>query len=244
MRTGRNRHMWRAGSAVGFLSAIALLVAACGGAGGGGSGGTGSGTKGPQNSLISCPSSTNTSAASAESGTVNLVAAGWSSSPAEEKLVRDGIATFEQQHPNIKVSLQLIPGDYATKMRANVASGNVPDVFDIQPPMAQEYVTGSKLLNLSPYLAKDNISASSYYASLMTPFDCADGTVFGIPKDWNSLGVFYNKSLLQKAGVDTSNIANWTWDDLKNAARKATKGGVARSLAARRRLALGRLPLR
>lgn len=226
MRTDRNHHVWRAGGAVGLLSAIALLVAACGGGGGGGSGGTGSGTKGPQNSLISCPSSTNTSAASAESGAVNLVAAGWSSSPAEEKLVRDGIATFEQQHPNIKVSLQLIPGDYATKMRANVASGNVPDVFYIQPPMAQEYVTGGKLLNLSPYLAKDNISASSYYDSLLAPFDCADGTVFGVPKDWNSLGLFYNKSLLQKAGVDTSNITSWTWDDLKSAAQKATKGGV------------------
>ncbi len=207
-----------------LLCAISLLVllAACGG--NGGNTGTGAGAKGPANPLVACPKSTNTSAASAESGKISLVVAGWASSPAEDKLVTDALNTFMQQNPNITVTWTPIPGDYPTKMRANIASGNVPDVFYVQPGQAQEYIKAGKLLNLSPYMGRDNVSPSSYYPSLMTPFDCADGTVYGIPKDWNSLGLFYNKTMFQQAGV--SDPTNWSWTDLQNAAQKLTKTGV------------------
>lgn len=212
------RHAWT------LLCAISLLVmlAACGG--GGGNTGTGSGAKGPSNSLNACPKTSNTTAASAESGTVTLNVAGWSSSPAEDALVQQELNTFMQQNPNIKVTWSIIPGDYPTKMRANIASGNVPDVFYLQPPMAQEYIKGGKLLNLSPYMARDNVSPSTYSDSLLKPFNCADGTVYGIPKDWNSLGLFYNKTMFQQAGL--GDPSNWTWDDLKSAAQKLTKPGV------------------
>ncbi len=213
------RHMWT------LLCAVSLLVllTACGG-GSGGSGNTGNGAKGPANSLIPCPKNTNSSAASAESGTVNLTVAGWASSPAEDKLVTDALNAFMQQNPNIKVTWSVIPGDYATKMRANVASGNVPDVFYLRPDMAQEYIKAGKLLNLSPYMARDSVSPSDYYASLMEPFDCADGTVYGIPKDWNSLGLFYNKTMFQQAGL--GDPSDWSWSDLQSAAQKLTKSGV------------------
>jgi len=212
------RHAWT------LLCAISLLVmlAACGG--GGGNTGTGSGAKGPSNSLNACPKTTNTTAASAESGKISLVVAGWSSSPAEDKLVTDALNTFMQQNPNITVTWTPIPGDYPTKMRANIASGNVPDVFYVQPGQAAEYIKAGKLLNLSPYMTRDNVNPSDYYASLMEPFDCADGTVYGIPKDWNSLGLFYNKTMFQTAGL--ADPSNWSWSDLQNAAQKLTQGNV------------------
>jgi multiple sugar transport system substrate-binding protein len=208
----------------GLLSTLTLVIvlAACGG--GGNNTGTGNGAKGPTNLLNQCPTSTNTTAAAAESGKINLTVAGWASSPAEDALVQQALTTFEQQNPNITATWTPIPGDYPTKMRANVASGNVPDVFYLQPPMAQEYIKGGKLLNLSPYMARDNVAPSNFYDSLMKPFDCADGTVYGIAKDWNSLGLFYNKQMIQAAGL--SDPSTWTWDDLKNAAQKLTTTNV------------------
>jgi multiple sugar transport system substrate-binding protein len=206
---------------IGMLSLVVLL-AACGG--GGGPSGTGSGGKGPANALNACPKNTNTSPANSESGQINLTVAGWSSSPAEDALVQQALNQFMQQNSNIKVTWQVIPGDYPTKMRANVASNNVPDVFYLQPGMAQEYIKAGKLLNLSPYMARDNVSASDFYASLMQPFDCADGTVYGIAKDWNSLGLFYNKTMFQQAGL--GDPSNWTWSDLQNAAKTLTQGNT------------------
>ncbi len=219
--TGTSRRL--AGALVGISLVAAVALTACGGSAGG-TNGTGSGTKGPQNALLKCPTGVNTSAASAESGDVTLNVAGWTSSPAEDALVQKGFDNFTKKYPNIHVKWSPIPDAYDTKMRANVASGNVADVFYLQPPMAQEYIPSGKLLNLSPYMARDNVAASAYYDSLMHPFDCADGTVFGIPKDWNTLGLVYNKTMLQQAGLCVP--STWSWTDLQNAAQKMTTGNV------------------
>jgi multiple sugar transport system substrate-binding protein len=109
-------------------------------------------------------------------------------------------------------------------MRSNIAGGSVPDVFYTTTTMAPQYIPTGKLLNLSPYMARDNVSPDSYYPSLLKPFTCKDGVVYGLVKDWNSLGVFYNKQLFQKAGVPFPS-ANWTWDDLRADAQKLTKAG-------------------
>jgi len=208
-------------SAVVALTLLAML-SACGGSGG--SGGTGSGLKGPTNALVPCPQSTNTTAAAAESGKITLNVTGFSSSPAEDALVVQGFKNFEAKYPNITVSWSPIPTAYDTKMRANVAANNVADVFYVTPAMAQEYTKAGKLLNLSPYMGRDNVSPSSFYANLQQPFDCADGSVFGIPKDWNTLGLFYNKTMFQQAGL--GDPSNWSWSDLQSAAQKLTTGGV------------------
>jgi len=213
-----------------LLILFVLALSACGGSSdttSGGSGG-GGGTQGLAggNNYIACPSSTNTSAAAAETGTVTLTVSGFTSTPAEDALVQSNLNKFSAAHPNIKVNWAPIPGDYPTKMRANIASGNVADVFYVQPQMGSQYTTSGKLLNLSPYMAKDNVKPDTYYSSLLTPFTCKTGNVYGLPKDWNSLGVFYNKKLFQAAGVAFPS-ANWTWDDMRADAKKLTKAGNA-----------------
>ncbi len=212
---------WASGAAIAVT--LMAMLAACGG-GNGGNGNTGAGLKGPKNALINCPQSTNTTAAAPETGHITLNVTGWSSSPAEDALVAQGLKNFEAKYPNITVNWSPIPTNYDTKMRANVAAQSVADVFYVDPSMAQEYTPAGKLLNLSPYMARDNVSPSSFYPNLQETFDCADGTVYGIPKDWNTLGLFYNKTMFQKAGL--GDPSNWTWSDFSNAAKTLTKGGV------------------
>ncbi len=206
------------------LSLVALLSACGSSAGAGGNSGSGAGALGPKNSLAQCPQGGSTSAASAESGNITLNVSGFSSTPAEDALVQQGFANFHKKYPNITVNWSPIPDSYDVKMRANVASGNVADVFYVTPAMAQEYIPAGKLLDLSPYMQRDNVSPDSYYANLMTPFDCANGSVYGVAKDWNSLGLFYNKTIFQQAGL--SDPSNWSWTDLQNAAQTLTTGSV------------------
>ena len=221
MRWFPSGNVRRASSIIGAISLIVFL-AACGGSSGGG-GGSVAGLKGPHNGLITCPSSTNGSAAAPETGNITLNVSGWSSSPAEDTLVKAGLLAFHERYPNITANWSPIPDQYQTKMRANVAAGNVPDVFYLSPDMPQEYIKAGKLLNLSPYMQRDNVQPSNYYAALQTPFDCADGTVYGIPKDWNSLGLFYNQTMFQAAGL--GDPTSWSWTDLQSAAQKLTKIG-------------------
>jgi multiple sugar transport system substrate-binding protein len=207
-----------------LLVILTLILAACGGGGGSSSNNGGVSQQGLSsgNTYISCPSSTNTTAPAAETGPVTLTVSGWSSSPAEDALVQQNLNNFQQAHPNIHINWSPIPGDYPTKMRANVASGTVPDVFYLQPAMSSEYINSGKLLNLSPYMARDGVKASDYYSALINPFTCTSGQVFGLPKDWNSLGVFYNKTMFQAAGLPFP-TSSWTWDDFKTDAQKLTK---------------------
>jgi len=203
---------------------LAFLLAACGSSGSSGSNNGGAATQGiaSGNPYISCPGSTNKTAAAPVSGNITLTVAGWTSTPAEDALVQSNLQKFEQLHPNIHITWSPIPGDYPTKMRANVAGGTVPDVFYLSPDMSSEYISAGKLLNLSPYMARDHVSASNYYSALLNPFVCTGGQVYGLPKDWASLGVFYNKQMFQAAGVPIPS-ANWTWQDMQNDAAKLTK---------------------
>jgi multiple sugar transport system substrate-binding protein len=206
---------------------LMLVLTACGGSGGNGGSGGGNGGVSQQglsggNSYISCPSSTNTNAAAPESGNISLTVSGFTSTPAEDALVQQNLQNFEKLHPNIKVTWAPITGDYPTKMRANVASNTVPDVFYLTPDMSDEYISGGKLLNLSPYMAHDNVKASDFYSALINPFVCTSGQVYGLPKDWNSLGVFYNKQMFQAAGLPAPS-ADWTWSDMQKDAQALTK---------------------
>ena len=211
-----------------FAPLLILFVLALSACGGGSStatsGNTGASTQGLASgtSYNSCPSNPNTSASAAESGTVTLTVAYSTSSPAEDALVRQNLDKFQQLHSNIKLNITPITGDYPTKMRANVASNTVPDAFYLTPDMSSEYISGNKLLNLSPYMARDSVAANSYYPSLLTPFTCKGGQVYGLPKDWNSLGVFYNKQMFQSAGLSLPST-NWTWNDMQTDAQKLTK---------------------
>ncbi|MBV9230456.1 MAG: ABC transporter substrate-binding protein [Chloroflexi bacterium] len=211
-----------------------LLMTACGNretAGTSPSGGNAIGRIGMQqglaegNSYITCPRDTNRTAARPESGTITLTVSGWTSSPAEDALVRADLQKFQQAHPNMRLKwTPITTGDYPTNISADFSGGNAPDVFYLRPDMTSDYISNAKLLNLSPYMLRDNVQASAYYPSLITPFTCKSGEVYGIPKDWNTLGVFYNKKLFQNAGLAFP-ADNWTWNDMRADAKKLTKPG-------------------
>ena len=52
-----------------------------------------------------------------------------------------------------------------------------------------------------------------------------NGQSYGMPKDFDTIALYYNKDLFDAAGVEYPN-ADWTWDDLKTAAEKLTKNDV------------------
>jgi multiple sugar transport system substrate-binding protein len=152
-----------------------------------------------------------------------LTVMGWSSTAAENNLVRSQLAAFQKLYPSIKLNWISATGNYPDRMSILAAKNQLPDVFFMRPDMASIYISKQKLLDLSPYMQRDHISTNAYFPALFTPFLC-DSTVYGIPKDWNTLGIVYNKTIFQQAGLPFPD-ATWTWDDLRTAARKLTSHG-------------------
>jgi multiple sugar transport system substrate-binding protein len=65
-----------------------------------------------------------------------------------------------------------------------------------------------------------SIDVDAYPESLRSLYTFED-TVYGIPRDFDTIALFYNKDLFDKAGVEYP-TADWTWDDLRAAAEKLT----------------------
>jgi multiple sugar transport system substrate-binding protein len=174
--------------------------------------------------LVACGGGTTTASydPTKVSGTIRL--SGWTSSPAEDKLLTDQVAAFQVKYPNIKVTYEPVAQDFRTKLKAQLASGTEPDVFYLELGDAAGLMSKHVLLDLRQYMAKTSTNASDFAGPLLGAFT-QSGAIYGIPKDFNTLALFYNKDMFSAAGISEP-TASWTWQDLADAAKKLTKAGV------------------
>jgi len=150
---------------------------------------------------------------------------GWTSSDAENTLFSQILDDFRTANPDIKLDYEPIPADYATKLQTDIAAGSVADVFYVDSLLAPDFMVNNQLLELDPYMAKSNVSASDFYPGLVGAFQY-NGKTYGLPKDWSGLAMVYGTDALTAAGITTP-PANW--DDLKTAAQTlADKAGEPR----------------
>lgn len=166
-------------------------------------------------------------------GTVTLTYALWDLTqlPAMKKI----IAEFEKAHPKIRIRTAVTPWDsYWTKLQSTATAGNAPDVFWMTIDSFKLYASGGVLQPLDDAIKQDGVDMKAYVPSVTEGYRWK-GKQYGIPKDTNSFGLFYNKKLFAEASVAAPN-ADWTWDDLISAAVKLTRAskgvhGIAAPLA-------------
>ena len=124
------------------------------------------------------------------SGTAKL--SGWQSSNAENAALQATVTAFEAAYPNIKVDYQVVAGDYATVMATNFASKNLPDLFYVDAAFAQPWSDAGFLQPLDDYIAKQGFDLTPFYPGYLSVFKGADGKIYGLPKDGNTIGMAYN----------------------------------------------------
>nr|WP_257953730.1 sugar ABC transporter substrate-binding protein [Nocardioides sp. B-3] len=137
--------------------------------------------------------------------------------PAPEKIVEG----FEADHPDVSVDIRVTPWDqYWTKLRAAAGGGATPDVFWMNGPNFQLYAGNDIVAPLGDHVADGDIEVDDYPESLVDLYT-PDGELYGVPKDFDTIGLWYNKKLFDDAGVDYPD-KSWTGDDLRSAAEKLT----------------------
>jgi multiple sugar transport system substrate-binding protein len=145
---------------------------------------------------------------------------GWVSSPSETALLQSLLYEFSVQNPDILVKYEPITGDYKQALLTSIAGGVEPDIFYIDIFWWLEFATNDVLLPIDDLMAAEGVSADEFIPSLVEAFTY-DGQLYGIAKDFNTLGMFYNKGLFDQAGLPYP-TDDWTWDDLKSAATTLT----------------------
>ncbi|MFK4851011.1 ABC transporter substrate-binding protein [Microbacterium sp. ZW T6_19] len=164
--------------------------------------------------LSACSSSTGGDSGSAD-GDVTLSYAIWDENqkPAMEEIAK----AFQKEHPNVTIDIQVTPyKEYFTKLQTAATGGSAADVFWMNGPNFQLYASNGQLAPLDD----SGIEASDYPRGLIDLYTY-DGKLYGAPKDFDTVAVWYNKELFDAAGVAYP-YEGWTWDDFTAAAAKLT----------------------
>ncbi len=133
----------------------------------------------------------------------------------------DIVESFIAENPDIEVQVDEAPwSDFKSKLKVQMTSDNIPNVFITDSGYAASLAEMGAVADLKDYIAKD-LNADDYSAALFGGTD-SKGVVYGVPHGLNALGLFYNKTLFDEAGIEYP-TEDWTFEDLYAAARKLTK---------------------
>lgn len=183
--------------AAGLSLTMALGLAACGG---------GSSDSG------------NSGGSSSKSG--ELKVAIWDTN--QQKGLEEIIADFTAE-TGIKASVQVLDwNSYWTLLEAGATGGDMPDVFWMHSNEAVKYMSNDILLDIT-----DKVNSSSKLEMDKFPQDLKDmytydGKIYAVPKDMDTIAMWYNKTMFDEAGIDYP-TEDWTWDDFYEIAKKLTK---------------------
>jgi multiple sugar transport system substrate-binding protein len=133
------------------------------------------------------------------------------------------VDAFTAMNPNITVKVTVADWDsYWPKLQTDLAGGNAPDVFLMDGPLYPDYQTRDQLLNLSPLIARDGFDTGKLVDQAVKDFTDPDGNLYGLPRDLNTIALFYNKAMFDAAGLPYPD-ASWDWAKLTDVATKLTK---------------------
>ncbi|MDN5600258.1 MAG: sugar ABC transporter substrate-binding protein, partial [Brachybacterium sp.] len=128
------------------------------------------------------------------------------------------IDAFNEEYPNIEVSITTAPFDqYFTRLQTQAGSGEMPDVLWMNGPNVQLYASEGMLMPLSELLEAGDIDPGNYPGA-MNELYTMEGEQYAVPKDFDTIGLWYNKRLFDEAGVEYPSDG-WTWDDFRSAAK-------------------------
>jgi multiple sugar transport system substrate-binding protein len=121
-------------------------------------------------------------------------------------------AAFEKANPDIKVKItQTSWGDYWTTLSTGFVSGTAPDVFTDHLARYPEFVENELLVDIGPLIKRDKVPTDVYLGGLYQLWG-KEGKQYGLPKDWDTIAIVYNKAMLEKAGVDPKELNDLTWN--------------------------------
>ncbi|NMG18500.1 ABC transporter substrate-binding protein [Brasilonema bromeliae] len=142
---------------------------------------------------------------------------GWTASPAEQKLLKELLQDFEAKHPNIKVRHEVINDQYMDVIKTRLVGDAAPDVFYLEALEAPFFMSQNVLEPLDAYITPD-FDLADFEETLLKSFKYAKH-IYGFPKDYSTLALFYNKKAFAAAGLSTPPT---TWNELRTYSKKLT----------------------
>ena len=139
---------------------------------------------------------------------------------------RDGmqalIDAYVAEHPDVEIKLQVTSWDeYWTKMDAAAESNQLPDIFWMHTNEILKYTKYGMLEDVTNLYddVDPNYYAEHFSEIALNNAKGADGRIYGVPKDKDTVCLVYNKEMFDAAGVSYPD-ESWTWDTLVEASQQ------------------------
>jgi multiple sugar transport system substrate-binding protein len=146
---------------------------------------------------------------------------GYSDDPAA--YVNRARIAYEQEH-NVIIDLQLVPyDDYPQKMSTMIVANALPHLMAVEEHRILEFGSQGILKDLRPLYAEDGIDIDDWFVA--GQMASIGNRVYGVATGGAMILLYYNKGLLQKAGITPPSddpTKPWTWDQYLDALTKLT----------------------
>lgn len=130
----------------------------------------------------------------------------------QQPAYQEAADTFTEANPNITIQIeQLAYDDYWITLQTGMVSGDVPDVFTNHLSRYPELAGRGQLVDIQPLVERDGVDVDQYEGELAELWS-REGARYGLPKDWDTIAIAYNKEMLDAAGIDPSVFDEWTWN--------------------------------
>ena len=147
---------------------------------------------------------------------IELTLGGWGGDPVSNfEMLADA---FTEEHPNVTITLKEYSAtDYDTQLTADMSAGSAPDVFALKAFNSYYfYATNDQLLDVSDVAADFEGDENVDLENMVI-----DGSTYAMPYREDKWVLYYNKDLLEQAGVSAPD-GTWTWDDFVTASETVT----------------------
>jgi len=198
-----SRTQRRRGSSAAALVTIIMLATACGGAS------VASSTPAPEGEEPA-------ESASAEQITLTVVSLRPGSEPEAFAAFEEQVAQFEEANPDIDVVSEEYEWTGPT-FAAQLAGGTLPDVFTIPFTDGKSLIEQGQLADISDQVAALPY-ADQFNANVLDAGQDADGRIFAVPTAAYGIGLHYNRTLFEQAGLDPDQPPT-TWDEVREYAK-------------------------
>ena len=137
---------------------------------------------------------------------------------AQEPAMLQIVDAFHEHYPDIGVTISTTAfGPYFERLRIQAQGDDLPDVFWINGPNFELYASYGMLQDLSEL---EGFDPENYPPNLVELYT-HEGAPYAIPKDFDTIALWFNRDLLHRAGLDEP-TDSWSWDEYREASGAVT----------------------
>lgn len=145
-------------------------------------------------------------------------------------LLKPYAASYEAEHPGVKISFVELPGDAVMNewVRTQAAAGTLADIFFLNYSAIGNELPTTMFTGLNQYLDMDNPYvpgtkwSDNFNAAILSMMQKGNGEHYTVSCDYVETGIFYNVEMLKNAGVEEMPK---NWEEFVEVCKKVKEAG-------------------